>query len=287
MAHAKTLKKRIRSFRNRLVRRFFETRYGRELLANVLPARVIEMTSDCGDHLLTYSPHDYIGRKVFRKGHFERPAVRRLRGLLEAEGIDLSGRVLLELGGNIGTQTIYWAREQLFSRIVTVEADPRNIRTLRRNLLQNDLEDLVTLVPVAAGEAEGRITFFQNPDNHGKSSALQSSSRDRQIEVPVRPVSSILRDLDIPPEAIGLVWMDIEGYEPVAIRSMIPLLALGVPVYLEFSPDFYGADAAPFRALLARHYGRAWMFRDEAPVRTLSPADLPLDIGQFDVLLLP
>lgn len=287
MAFWKRWKKRLKRARNRLALRFFETRMGRELLVGSLPDRVIDMTTDCGDHILTFSPHDYIGRKVYRKGHFEREGVKRLRTVLDEAGIRLDGRVLLELGGNIGTQTIYWARENLFRLIVSVEADPRNFALLSRNITQNGLSDTVKTVQVAAGETEGMIDFFQNPDNHGKSSALRSSPRDRHLQVPVTPVPAILAGLGIDPGDIGLVWMDIEGYEPVACRSMETLMAAGTPLYMEFSPAFYGDGAEAFRTRLARHYGRAFVFREDRPVEKMAPADLPLGFGQYDVLLLP
>lgn len=287
MAFWKRWKKRIRKLRNGLARRFFETRYGRELLIQSLPARVLDMTTDCGDHHMTFSPHDYIGRKIYRKGHFERGSVKRLRGLLETLGHPLSGTVLLELGGNIGTQTVYWAKEGLFSKIVSVEPDPRNFARLERNISQNGLADLVTLLQVAAGEAEGEIDFFQNPDNHGKSSALRLSARDRHLVVPVRPVDRIIADLGIAAREIGLVWMDIEGYEPVACRSMRGLMQAGVPIYMEFSPDFYGEEAQAFRDSLAAAYPRAFQFLEDQPVRERETGTLPLDIGQYDVLLLP
>lgn len=256
------------------------------MLVQSLPPRVLEITTDCGDHVLTFSPHDYIGRKVYRKGHFERGAVRRLRALLEAEKVPLAGTVLLELGGNIGTQTIYWAREDLFSRILSMEPDPRNFALLKRNIGQNGLADRVALVQAAAGETEGVIDFFQNPDNHGKSSALRSSAKDRKIEVPVRPVEAVLAEAGISPDAVGLVWMDIEGYEPVACRSMLSLLKRGVPLYMEFSPAFYGGEAEAFRAELARHYRRAFLFIEDEPVREVAPGAVPLDRGQYDLLLL-
>ena len=206
--------------------------------------------------------------------------------MLAENGIDPAGKVLLELGGNIGTQTIYWAREGLFARILSMEPDPRNFALLSRNIRQNGLEGEVTLVNAAAGEGDGRIAFFQNPDNHGKSSALRSSPRDRKIEVPVRSVGEVLDENGIHPADVGLIWMDIEGYEPVACRSMMPLIERAVPLYLEFSPDFYGEQAAGFRAMLAGHYDRAILFfEDEAP-RAAEPAAIPLDRGQFDVLLL-
>lgn len=287
MTDWKPLKRRWRKFRDRLFGRFLETRLGREMVVNALPDRVLSMTTDCGDHVLTFSPHDYIGRKVYRKGHFERGGIRRLLTVLEAEEALTPGKVLLELGGNIGTQTIYWARTGLFPRILTLEPDPRNFAFLSSNIRDNHLDALVTPVQVAAGDGTGTIDFFQNPDNHGKSSALRSSPRDRKLQVPVRAVDAVLAEQGLTPADIGLIWMDIEGYEPVACRSMQGLMQAGVPLYMEFSPDFYGSEADAFRRSLAPFYSRAFTFFEGKPVGRTSPASLPLGDGQFDVLLLP
>nr|WP_316655445.1 FkbM family methyltransferase [uncultured Gellertiella sp.] len=286
MATFKTLRRRWLKWRNRLAARFFETRYGRELLISALPERVLTVTTDCGDHRLTFSPHDYIGRKVYRKGQFEREGVQRLIGLLDGEQVPFRGKVLLEIGGNIGTQTIYWALTGLFRHIVSIEADPRNFDSLVANIRQNQLETLVTLVPCAAGETQGRIDFFQNRNNHGKSSAIRQSASDLLLKVPVKPVSQILTETGFDAADIGLIWMDIEGYEPVAARAMRELMAAGTPFYLEFSPDFYGAEADEFRRDLARFYRRALVLAEGRPMRWTTPAALPLDEGQFDVLLL-
>lgn len=287
MTDWKPLKRRWRKLRDRLFGRLIETRLGREMVVNALPGRVLSMTTDCGDHVLTFSPHDYIGRKVYRKGHFERGGIKRLVTVLEAEGALNRGKVLLELGGNIGTQTIYWAKTGFFPRIVTIEPDPRNFAFLSRNIRDNGLESMVTLVQSAAGDCVGMIDFYQNPDNHGKSSALRSSPRDRMMQVPVRPVEQVLTEHGIAPSDIGLIWMDIEGYEPVACRSMEGLMQAGVPLYMEFSPEFYGGEADAFRQSLARFYGRAFTFFEGKPLARMNPAELPLGDGQFDVLLLP
>jgi len=288
MLTVKRVKRRIRKIRNRLARRFFDTRYGRELLVNVLPARLLTMTTDCSDHLMTFSPHDYIGRKIFRKGHFEREHVDRLLALLKTRGLWHEDTVLLELGGNIGTQTVYFGLSKAYNRIVSIEPDPRNFELLRTNITQNGLDGMVTLVNCAAGETDGEIAFFQHQDNHGKSSALRQSPSDREISVPARPVSTILAEAGIAPQSVGLVWMDIEGYEPVACRSMEALMALKVPLYMEFSPAFYGPEgSAEFVHYLAGFYTDCLVFTEDDDPVALKVAKMPIDRVQYDVLLLP
>jgi FkbM family methyltransferase len=284
---AKYWKRRLRKARNALATRFFDTRFGRRLLIENIGPRVTSMTVDAGDHLMSFSPSDYIGRKVFRKGHFERQAVDRLLVILRQRGLLRKEAMLLEIGGNIGTQTVYFALAQAFAGIVSIEPDPRNFRLLDQNIRQNRLTDSVHLVNCAAGESEGEIDFFLNSANHGKSSAIRQSPTDRKISVPVRPVTGILADIGVDHTAIGLVWMDIEGYEPVACRSMLPLLARRVPLYMEFTPLFYGPEGTrEFVAWLAGFYEDCLVFFEDYE-QQMKVRDLPGSLDQYDVLFLP
>lgn len=245
------------------------------------------MTVDCGDHVMTFSPSDYIGRKIFRKGHFERHHVTRLLAVLRDRGLPADGRVLLEIGGNIGTQTVYFALSKAFDRIVSVEPDPRNFRLLQINIAQNGLEEQITAVNCAAGDAEGEIDFFQHPSNHGKSGMVQRSPRDVRIAVPVKPVSLILEDAGVTDADIGLVWMDVEGYEPVVIRSMRNLFARRVPLYTEFTSQFYGPEQARiFVETLSEFYEDCMVFHEDS-CSLMKVSDIPSNSAQFDVLLLP
>ena len=276
----------LRRKRDAIATRLFDTRLGRDILVSALGPRVKTMTVDCGDHVLSFSPADYIGRKVFRKGHFERDHVDRLLSVLRERGLLRKGSVLLELGGNIGTQTCYFALSGAYDRIVSVEPDPRNFRLLAINVADNGLQEMVTAVNCAAGDRGGQLDFYLNHKNHGKSSALRQSATDEKISVPVLPVGDILQQAGIDPADIGLIWMDIEGYEPVACRSMQALMARKVPLYMEFTPAFYGKDQAKaFIADLARHYGECLAFFEDGE-QTMKVVELPSEGEQFDVLFL-
>ena len=279
-------KRAFRRKRDAIASRLFDTRLGRDILVNALGPRVKTMTVDCGDHVLSFSPADYIGRKVFRKGHFERDHVDRLLSVLRERGLLRKGTALLELGGNIGTQTCYFALSGAFDRIVSVEPDPRNFRLLAINIADNGLQGRVTAVNCAAGDREGQLDFYLNHKNHGKSSALRQGSTDEKISVPVRPVSDILLRAGIDPADIGLIWMDIEGYEPVACRSMNVLMSRKVPLYMEFTPAFYGEDQTRnFIVDLARYYSECLVFFEDGE-QTMKVIELPTKGEQFDVLFL-
>ncbi len=279
-------KRVFRRKRDAIATRLFDTRLGRDILVSALGSRVKSMTVDCGDHVMSFSPADYIGRKVFRKGHFERDHVDRLLSVLRERGLLRKGSALLELGGNIGTQTCYFALSGIYGRIVSVEPDPRNFRLLSANIADNGFETMVTAVNCAAGDREGQLDFYLNHKNHGKSSALRQNASDEKISVPVRPVADILEQAAVDPTDISLIWMDIEGYEPVACRSMQALMARQVPLYMEFTPAFYGKEQAKaFVGELASHYGECLAFFEDRE-QSMRVADLPTEGEQFDVLFL-
>ncbi|NLS03999.1 FkbM family methyltransferase [Rhizobium sp. P32RR-XVIII] len=280
-------RKRLRRMRNAMASRFFDTRFGRRLLIENIGQRVVSITVDAGDHLMTFSPSDYVGRKVFRKGHFERENVDRLLAVLRERGLLRKEGTLLELGANIGTQTVYFALSGTYSHIISVEPDPRNFPLLETNIHQNRLEKKVTLVNCAAGEITGEIDFFLNANNHGKSSAIRQSPSDAKISVPVRPVADILSGAGLDQSDVALVWMDIEGYEPVACRSMVALMTRRVPLYMEFTPLFYGPEQTrEFIESLSGFYEDCIVFFEDGE-QDMKVRDLPRDIDQYDVLFLP
>jgi FkbM family methyltransferase len=282
------LNRRLQKWRDSLALRFFDTRYGRDLLIKTIGPRTRYMTVDCGDHLLTFSPADYLGRSVFVKNHFDRDHVGRLMGKLAELGISVAGKTLLEIGANIGTHTVYFGLTRTFGRIVAVEPDPRNFELLEENVLQNGFGDLVSRMPFAVSDQEGTIEFFLHPNNHGKSSPNQRHAEDQKILVPALPVTDILERAGVPETDVGLIWMDIEGYEPVAARSMQALFECRIPVHMEFTGDFYGPEkAAEFVGFLARFYENCMVFYNDDSEEQRKVVDIPLGREQFDILLLP
>ncbi|MFW8646061.1 FkbM family methyltransferase [Rhizobium beringeri] len=210
---AKYWSRRMRKARNAAASRFFNTRFGRRLLIENIGPRVVSMTVDAGDHLMTFSPADYIGRKVFRKGHLRREAVDRLIVILRERGLLRKDATLLEIGGNIGTQTVYFALSDTYAQIVSVEPDPRNFPLLALNIRQSRLEQKVRLINCAAGESEGEDRILSQPQQSRQEQRHPSKPDGQEDQRAGKAGFEILAGLSIDPAAIGLVWMDIEGYE--------------------------------------------------------------------------
>lgn len=284
----RSIEARFRDARIRWMKALMNSTRGRKLLLDALPPEILTMTVDCGDHVLTVSPHELIGRHVVTRGEYTRDEVEDAIAALDARGRlpDQDGCVL-ELGANVGTHTVYLALSGRFNRVLAVEPDPRNLGLLCRNVANNNLESLVDVIACAAGAREEVLPLRQVDGNFGRSSLLQrTASGDRDLPVPVRTVTRILADTDITPDDISLVWMDIEGFEPEACRGMPDLLSLGTPIFMEFSPEFQNrAEQREFAALLDGHYAECILF-DRAGHRPVPFAYLGDLERQCDILVL-
>ena len=70
------------------------------------------------------------------------------------------GSVLWDIGANIGTYSIYAAKNNI--RVIAVEPSFMNIEILNRNVISNRVQDLVTIVPCAVGSNTGVLDFYMS-----------------------------------------------------------------------------------------------------------------------------
>lgn len=287
MLSLRQIENRIRQWRKSFIARLFSSKRGRKLIVDAIPNDVMRVTIDAGDHRITFHPKELIGRHLFAAGKVDREDVFDVLSILDQLGLlrDKNNK-LLEIGGNIGTHTIYFALTGRFSRIVTVEPDPRNLEFLRLNLDDNRLGDLVFVAECAAGPEEGTFTLYRVDNNHGYSSLVDTGVADDTVNVPVKTIQSILNEAEILDSEINLLWMDIEGYEPDLMRSLEPFLKRQVPIMMEFSPNIYGESrSSDFLEFLASYYRDCIDFGDVAKPR-LNVNELSLE-RQRNILLVP
>ena len=177
-----------------------------------------------GDIAFVYDPSEFIGRNIFENGEFQRAEIENVAKIAVTER--RNGGVMLEIGANIGTSSIYAGLTGQFTKIVAVEADARNFDLLCTNIRINNLQDII--IPIYAGVSdhtgEGRL---QRHALHGGMSTLEPTEDffargtvSGEQTVSLRTADDILKDAGIRPEDVTLVWMDIEGHEPKAFVGM-------------------------------------------------------------------
>ncbi|CAN7195229.1 FkbM family methyltransferase [Aminobacter sp. LjRoot7] len=278
----------VRNWKVAFIRKLISGKRGRLISSEVLLADVTSMTMKFDDHVMSFSPQEYIGKSIFLSGDFDRKLSDALIAFLFGRGyLPRGGATVLEIGANIGTQTVYFCRSGKVAKVIAVEPDPRNLSLLRRNVADNGLEQVVTIVPCAVGSATSMAPLHRAAGNFGGSSLFRLPNAESEVTVPVKPLAEVLGEAGVRAADIDFVWMDIEGAEPVASQSMHELFERRVPVMLEYSPDVYAPGVAhDFIALLSRYYEKCMIF-DGCNQAAMKVVDLPMSIAHTNILLLP
>jgi FkbM family methyltransferase len=282
----KYLEAAFRDFRDVVLRKYFSSRRGKKYLYRFMPEYVSDIVLSFPDHVLAVPTNDFVGREVFVNRDYDRASVENLFKYLMINSIVRSeGLCVLELGANIGTQSLYIMLEPAVEKVIAVEPDPRNLDFLTKNIRYNNFEESIIVVPMAASSKNETMKIHYSLGNSGGSSALHHNREAGSVTVEARTVPDLCVLAGLTEDSVDLVWMDIEGLEPAVIRSMSAITERGVPIFLEFSPNFYGAEStSSFVEFLREHYNFCVSF-DEASPANISWDELKSTTRQRNILL--
>jgi FkbM family methyltransferase len=196
-----------------------------------------------------------VSREVFIYGMYERPLMATALSALSDHGFGdrLRGRLLLDIGANIGTASMTAIRYFGAAGSLAFEADPRNFRILGLNRALNGFEERIHAFDVALSDRPGTVSFERSTWNFGdnrvridgieSADAFDEGSRE-VIEVRAAPLDDILEEQggDWGLERCGLAWIDVQGHEAHVLSGAASLLASGIPIVVEYWP--YGLRAA-------------------------------------------
>lgn len=203
-----------------------------------------------------------IGASIYRNDGWERPAFRALVEALRARDHVFRGRTFVDVGANIGTQTLYAFKDGAFGAAIAVEPVPRNLVCLRANIAMNGFGDRVQIFAGAAGAAAGAVELGLSRTNAGAHSILAVEA-ETKIAASVDTVDAYLARSGVPADEVGMVWIDVEGFEPRVVEGASGVLAAGPPLVLEFNGATYDkAGAERFFELLSAHYDAVGVIRD-------------------------
>jgi FkbM family methyltransferase len=110
---------------------------------------------------------------------------------------------IVDIGGNIGLASLWFARAFPDARFTVIEADSTNADVLEQTIALNDLTGRVTVIRAAAGAHDGELEFIAGL---GGRSHLASPGQAAITRVPMIDALPLLVDCD-------LLKMDIEGGE--------------------------------------------------------------------------
>jgi FkbM family methyltransferase len=229
----------------------------RETVMNAVAERGHLIFTRKGDVSFFVDPGDRaVGAELVWGGEWAREELESAVGVLSAAGRLPANPVFVDAGANIGTQTVY-ALKIGFARAVCFEPEPKNANLLTMNITTNGFADRATVIRSAVGDTAGTAVLQLHPRNKGNHMIGRSPSYDGtdQVDVPIVRMDAALTQARVDPAQVGVVWIDVEGYEPEAIRGLGAFLDAGVPLVIEYSPGRYTEEARHALCdLLAGHY---------------------------------
>ncbi|MDR7135111.1 FkbM family methyltransferase [Lysobacter niastensis] len=197
------------------------------------------------------------------------PAYDQMRnGTFEPEETMLIARLLeradrfVDIGANLGYYTCLAL--QAGRGVLAIEPQPRNLKSLYRNLLSNGWQDRAEVMPIALSDAPGLLTLY---GASGPSASLLRnwagySPRFSQV-VAVSTLDNLLAGR-FDSERL-LIKIDVEGAEYAVLCGARATLNRGVrPVWLlevclhEFHPDGFNPDFLGVFELFWSHGYEAW-----------------------------
>jgi len=137
------------------------------------------------------------------------------------------GDVFVDVGANVGFfSMIAAARVGASGRVLAIDADPRALAQLERNVRLNGRET-ITILPVAASDRAGTLRFTI-AEQLGWSTAVADFPHRPAIDtvtVPARPLDEIVAEELPGGRAVRLVKIDVEGHEASVLRGARELIA--------------------------------------------------------------
>jgi len=180
-----------------------------------------------------------VGWVILERGTYEPHVVACYRRRLKP------GMVVADIGANIGFHALHAAvLVGKTGSVIAVEPDPGNVALLELSLSVNGPLLVVELIEAALSDAPGELV--ESDLGNAANSGARFTHRDRAVlerlvhgASPIfRKVSALRWDDRFLDRKIDFVKIDIEGYEPVAMRGMEQSLARHRPVILsEFAPS--------------------------------------------------
>jgi FkbM family methyltransferase len=213
------------------------------------------------DHAFFVDPRDQmIAFRLLSGESWQRQEFETALAATQAVGALQLGKWFVDVGANIGTQTVYAMRSGKFCGVIAVEPEPHNLELLRRNLAYNGLSDKVHVVAAAASSSNANATLVRDRQNFGAHSIVPnwSDTPGTSVTVATRTIDDTRKSLNIAAADVGLVWIDVEGHEIEALRGMQSLRAAKVPIVSEVSTlNQSPAKVEVLRKLLAEDYTTA------------------------------
>jgi FkbM family methyltransferase len=139
--------------------------------------------------------------------------------------------LVFDIGANIGFYSLQLVKRTA-ARVYAFEPEPDNFRRLQRNICLNKFETRITPFNIAVSNESGNITFYKSLKGHSGWGSLAKYDDIAASEIKVKAIS--LDDFCARHRIgeIGLLKIDVEGYEFEVLDGARHLLARQAAKYI-------------------------------------------------------
>jgi FkbM family methyltransferase len=188
----------------------------------------------------------YLARHEAQLGGYEYPTRAFLDQHLQP------GDVFIDVGAHWGlyalTAATRWPGEVA---VLAMEPEPENQRHLQTWIAQNRLAGQVTVVPAAAGAAEGAVTFARNSTMGHAVAEPGAKTPLGSFEARITTIDALLREHPALRERRTFLKIDVEGHEPEVIEGARGLIESGKVEAIVWERG-RSYDEEPYRARLSQ-----------------------------------
>ena len=182
--------------------------------------------------------------------------------------------VFLDVGGHHGAFATIVAHElkkqNLSGKVFTFEPDVRNIAFIEKNILQNNLTEVIQIVKKAVSDQNGKGKFILHPDNscNWLEIGVETASELESTEVvEMVSIDNFCKNF----ERVDVIKIDIQGGEFKALVGAEKVLDKFKPVLFVEIMD-YSVDAKKAKAFLEKKgYSLNYLTKDSRLVKAGNP----------------
>ncbi|MBW7955808.1 FkbM family methyltransferase [Patescibacteria group bacterium] len=147
--------------------------------------------------------------------------------------------VIIDAGAHIGLATMYFKKMYPNAKIWSIEPLIENFTLLKKNIIENQLEDVQLIQAGLSANGEMMTLHFDSSPLHwwstagSQAEAWNHQQQTQSTEVPALQLSSLLREIAVP---IDFLKMDIEGKELEVLKEAQSHLGQIKEMIIEYHP---------------------------------------------------
>lgn len=193
-----------------------------------------------GEQFIVFNNDSVISKEIIAKGDFDLKKLEKTINFLRTKK-DIQIKNLYDIGANIGVICIPAVKRGLVEKAYAVEPENNNFKLLKLNIELNDLKEKIIPYHYAMSNIDDEILEMElSMDNFGDhrikvASKFNTHSEENRntSKVKSKKFDTLFKEINSNED---LVWIDVQGYEPVVLSGAENLLKAKAPIVVEFWP---------------------------------------------------